>query len=364
MSNSLPDTNFFEDFYIWFDKYKKEEYYATPLYHYKTSFTPDYDNKMLTLYWNEDEKTDNGLKFPANAYYPFHEKLGLLLLRFLNANFKNFDSAYKDFFFAYGFEILKDLNGDYKFEMKNNYGSDEAYLKAVKKIYNDLKEDIIAVQLQFIHAITYIYNTGEIEKLEKYTYTQRYAVYLIKQLGQLHKYNKNNSIIKDSYSNKYLEFYNDSAEQLLDKIYDNPLILSMNDTHKSNDLSSICYAILEEIAQMPNYPIKKCKNCGMYFIPNSRLDEIYCDYPKPLGKTCRERGAMLSYQNRLKEKTPYGEYRKLYQQKFIQVRKDKENKQLAKDFDKWKKQAKEQINKLKHKEISEEEMYKWLKENQ
>lgn len=155
-----------------------------------------------------------------------------------------------------------------------------------------------------------------------------------------------------------------NKEQLLEKLYNNPMIVSMNDSHKSNDLSSICYAVLEEIAQIPNYPIKKCKNCGMYFIPNSRLDEIYCDYEKPLGKTCREKGAMLSYQNRLKEKTAYGEYRKLYQQKFIQVRKNKENKKLAKDFEIWKKQAKEQISKLKHKELTENDVYKWLKENQ
>ena len=38
----------------------------------------------------------------------------------------------------------------------------------------------------------------------------------------------------------------------------------------------------------------------MYFIPNSRLDEIYCDYPKTNGKTCREQGAIdLDIENRI-----------------------------------------------------------------
>lgn len=81
----------------------------------------------------------------------------------------------------------------------------------------------------------------------------------------------------------------------------------MVNTHKSNDISSICYAILEELSKIDNYPIKKCQNCGMYFIPNSRLDEIYCDYPKEKGKTCREQGAILSYNKRLQEKSAYTE---------------------------------------------------------
>ena len=35
MNFDLPDVRHFEDFYIWFNKEKKEEYYSTPLYLYK-----------------------------------------------------------------------------------------------------------------------------------------------------------------------------------------------------------------------------------------------------------------------------------------------------------------------------------------
>ena len=86
----------------------------------------------------------------------------------------------------------------------------------------------------------------------------------------------------------------------------------MSDTHKSNDLSSICYAILEELSKTTNKPIKKCQNCWRYFIPNSRLDEIYCDYPKENGKTCRKIGAFQSYTERLKQNKAMGEYRRTY----------------------------------------------------
>lgn len=45
----LPEVTFFEDFYFWFNTDTKKEYYATPLYFYKTSF--DLDNiKSLDKY--------------------------------------------------------------------------------------------------------------------------------------------------------------------------------------------------------------------------------------------------------------------------------------------------------------------------
>ena len=42
-----------------------------------------------------------------------------------------------------------------------------------------------------------------------------------------------------------------------------------------------------------------------------------------------------------------GEYRRTYQQKFMQVKKNKENKEISKNFENWKKQAKEKINQMK-----------------
>ena len=38
-----------------------------------------------------------------------------------------------------------------------------------------------------------------------------------------------------------------------------------------------------------------------------------------------------------KKKSAYAEYRKIYQQKFMKVRKNKDNKKIANDFESWKK---------------------------
>ena len=117
------------------------------------------------------------------------------------------------------------------------------------------------------------------------------------------------------------------------------------------------------LVKTSNNPIKKCQNCGMYFIPNSRLDEIYCDYPKANGKTCREQGAVQAYNERLKQNKAFAEYRRLYQLKSMAVGRNKDNKQMKKDFDKWKKDAKDRVNKLKHGVLTENEVYEWLVNN-
>ena len=368
MKGNLPEKSFFDSFYIWFNKEKREEYYSTPLYLYSVNRKDDFVNRLLTLEFDKNEvkgrvKEEQGLKYPGNMYFPYVERFGMFLLRFLNANLETYESAYETFFFAYGFEILKDLDENYKFELKGKYENDEVYLKQMEKIYNDLQDKIQEVQYEMKEFVTYVFNLDEQEELKEYTPSQRFAVYLIKHKGQAYTYNKNDNIIQDNYSNKNLELAHMNNAQLLDSFKNNTMLVSMIDTHQSNDLSAICYAVLEEIVKTTNNPIKKCQNCGMYFIPSSRLDEIYCDYPKPEGKTCRDKGAFQAYNERLKQNKALAEYRRLYQLKSMAVGRNKDNKQMKKDFEKWKKDAKDRVNKLKHGVLTEDEVYEWLKNN-
>ena len=368
MKANLPEKNFFDSFYIWFNKEKREEYYSTPLYLYSVNRKDDFENRLLTLYFDKSEikgrtKEEQGLKYPGNMYFPYVERFGMFLLRFLNANLETYESAYETFFFAYGFEILKDIDENYTFELKGKYENDEVYLKQMEKIYNELQYKIQEIQEEMKAFVNYVFNLDEQEELKEYTPSQRFAVYLIKHKGQAHTYNKNDNIIQDSYSNKNLELSHLNDMQLLDSLKNNTMLVSMIDTHQSNDLSAICYAVLEELVKTTNNPIKKCQNCGMYFIPNSRLDEIYCDYTKANGKTCREQGAVQAYNERLKQNKALAEYRRLYQLKSMAVGRNKDNKQMKKDFDKWKKDAKDRVNKLKHGVLTEDEVYEWLVNN-
>ena len=55
MSIDLPEVKHFDDFYIWFNKDEKKEYYSTPMYFYKADFSYDFNNK-------EDNKNKNRSK--------------------------------------------------------------------------------------------------------------------------------------------------------------------------------------------------------------------------------------------------------------------------------------------------------------
>lgn len=368
MKTNLPEKSFFDSFYIWFNREKKEEYYATPLYLYSVYRNEDIENRVLTLKFDKNEikkrlKEEQGLLYPGNMYFPYVERFGMFLLNFLNANFESYESSYETFFYAYGVEILRDLESGYDFEIKSKYQNDKEYLDDMKRIYSDLQDKIIEIQDEMKNFVGYVYNLDNINELQEYTPSQRFAVYLIKHKGDAFKYNKNDNIIRDSYSNKNMEFLDFNESQLLENLKNKTMLVSMIDTHQSNDLSAICYAVLEELVKTVNYPIKKCQNCGMYFIPSSRLDEIYCDYPKNNGKICREQGAVQAYNERLKQNKALAEYRRLYQLKSMAVGRNKDNKKMKNDFENWKKEAKDRVNKLKHGELSEDEVYDWLVNN-
>ena len=69
MKANLPEKNFFDSFYIWFNKEKREEYYSTPLYLYSVNRKDDFENRLLTLYFDKSEvkgriKEEQGLKYP------------------------------------------------------------------------------------------------------------------------------------------------------------------------------------------------------------------------------------------------------------------------------------------------------------
>ena len=103
MKIELPTNNFFDGFYIWFNKDKKEEYYSTPLYLYGTNREVDYENRLFKIEYTGKEpknktKQEEGLKYPGNTYCPYVERFGMFLLRFLNSNLETYQSAYETFF--------------------------------------------------------------------------------------------------------------------------------------------------------------------------------------------------------------------------------------------------------------------------
>lgn len=109
-----------------------------------------------------------------------------------------------------------------------------------------------------------------------------------------------------------------------------------------------------------NIQFNKCKNCGKYFVPTTKSNEIYCTRIFRNGKTCRDIGYELSVQS--------DEITKLYRNAYkTQNAKKQRNKDIAnvdKLFSNWASKAKEMYKLCKDNKIKLDELSKWLKDNQ
>ena len=140
--------------------------------------------------------------------------------------------------------------------------------------------------------------------------------------------------------------------------------LYTNDVYMIKSLPALLYISLKEYVTYANMPIRKCKNCDKYFIAQGRKDELYCTRKyKDTNKTCKQIGSSLIYLERLGNDEALAMYRNMNKKKHMQVLRKPDNKQLAKKFQDWKKEAKVEYNKYKQGKLTDEEFMKWLELN-
>jgi len=117
-----------------------------------------------------------------------------------------------------------------------------------------------------------------------------------------------------------------------------------------------------------NIWIKKCANCGKYFIPSIRCDSKYCDNVSPQNpnKTCKDIAADLFYKHRIASDPILNENSKTRGtlskriSRFNQ-KNDIKNMQKAKDkFDKYKENYDKQLKKYESQKLSESEFIEWI----
>ncbi len=98
--------------------------------------------------------------------------------------------------------------------------------------------------------------------------------------------------------------------------------------------------------------IKKCKNCGKYFLPNNK--QIYCEKCKKIPYDMRKNTNIikLTYRNNYKN-----QHNKMARNMDKDIR-------IREKFNKWNKQAKEMTRKCENGKISLEELKTWFKESQ
>lgn len=128
----------------------------------------------------------------------------------------------------------------------------------------------------------------------------------------------------------------------------------------STDISNILYISLKEIMTMSNIYIKKCKNCGRYFIPVVRTDEIFCSHKNEDGKTCKEVGFWQVKKRNYHNDDVARLYRNTYQQKLLRVKRNPDNKKYIDDLESFREEYKKVKEDMTQGKMSKKEFEKWL----
>lgn len=104
--------------------------------------------------------------------------------------------------------------------------------------------------------------------------------------------------------------------------------------------------------------IKRCNNCGLYFVVTNR-NQLYCDRPTSDAKqTCAEVGPMRAFSRKKESEPALKKYTKAYNTHRMRVK----NKIMTQDdFEAWHKEAKEKLEKVRAGKLDEDEYAKWLK---
>ena len=111
--------------------------------------------------------------------------------------------------------------------------------------------------------------------------------------------------------------------------------------------------------------VRKCQNCGEYFYPSYKSNEVYCDSISPQNplKTCKEYAPNAKYRKVIKGDPIKAIHTTISQKHRMRIFRSKNDEVKAKNknfYDNYMKQYKEKQKEYKEGKISEEDLLRWL----
>jgi len=310
--------------------------------------------KMITYKSFKYNEKHKGYEF----YKKYEEiKLGVQLCDFINTDFNSFESS-KAFIDKYSIMAIAELS---KLPIYRYYEENE-YIDMIQDVIKHSASQLKKCQKAFIEDIKYIYNLNDLEELNSLTPAQRLHI--------LRGSTKTSAVLK-LYEPKNLKIqFNNFGDFTNFSITDEEDAGEIAKYVEKDLLSSYCFTctniiqsfIIEflEIATTDNIEIKQCKNCGKYFVPDNRSDEIYCSNIYENGKTCKEVGHFRTKQKLMQINDDLRIYRNVYQKLLLRTRRNPDNEQYENEFQQFKKKNIELKEKINNGEITQEEYMKWL----
>ncbi len=112
------------------------------------------------------------------------------------------------------------------------------------------------------------------------------------------------------------------------------------------------------------YKFKRCKNCGRFFIPFSRSDEIYCNNisPQDSTRTCKKYGTEKLWYDRIKNDEVAKLSRNIYTAKQMLVKRNPDIKDYKEMFDYYKAEREKWKKLVNCGEKSRDEYVEWLEQ--
>lgn len=259
--------------------------------------------------------------------------IGEQLCDFLNTDFEN-PNSFKTLIKKYGINFFLNLT-DIKYSDFPVLA--EEYEKSLDTLINNHKYVFSLFRQDLMLDIEYIFNMNNLEEIKDLTPLQRFQVMTNSDVSSksLEKIDNDKvrinlsafEILRD-YSNYPMR--QDETQRIVSKAN-----VSSSYFIECTDIIQALLIELLEIAKL-NIEIKKCRNCGKFFVPDNRSDEIYCSNIYENGKTCKEIGHFKVQQKLIQENDDLRIYRNVYQKLLLRTRGNSDDSQYEKEFQQFK----------------------------
>ncbi|MCI8412191.1 MAG: hypothetical protein HFJ40_07210, partial [Clostridia bacterium] len=220
------------------------------------------------------------------------------------------------------------------------------------------------VQRIYSEFVDYIFSKHPLENSRTMTNQMRFYIYYTSHFKTLNPY-VTDFKIDDAFNYKiFPEYFETSEDKLLEFFTTGQHFADVySETNAtSSSVYTILYITLFKFVEENNYIIKKCKNCGKYFITdNPRIN--YCNNLFKGKQTCRDIGNQIAQRIKQENDKIYGKYRKMYSKKAMLVKRNPDIEVYKKDYENWKKEAKKFMDDIRNDKKTYEDFDKWLDSN-
>ncbi len=305
----------------------------------------------------QNNKFDNIGNFYTEYVEKYSNPIGSLLFEFLDANLSNttfikrqtikygsiaLNTEYHNIHFA---DYLREHDEEDTDFYEQNYFEDKLDMFS-NLIINEYRK----LQIDLKNILDFVYNINNENYLNDLTPSQRYYIYLEicseDEHARIYSYLENVSISQEFDFSKLINNISsykdveDLADQIRKKDTKNSNYKLLAYLYSFSSLICVYYFSALHLVQN-NIPIKKCQNCGKYFIPENRISSIYCNRIYENKKTCKEIGAINTYNEKLKQDEINFLYRRTLSAKKMLANRNPDIPIYLEKYEKWKKEANE-----------------------